>query len=57
MVCILKFSNGHNSVNSVGGVMVLVLSILPDSVVYLYPVLSKYLIRFQSCGPEQQGRR
>ena len=32
MVCILKFFKGHNSKNSVGGVMVLVLSTLPDSV-------------------------
>ena len=31
-VCILKFSKGHNSVKSVGGVMVLVLSTLSDSV-------------------------
>ena len=38
MVCILKFSKGHNSVNSVGGVMVLVLSKLSDSVLYLYQV-------------------
>ena len=52
MVCILKFSKGHNSVNSVGGVMVLVLSTSPDSVLYLYQVLSKYLIGFQSYGPE-----
>ena len=46
---------GHDSVNS--GVMVLVLSILSDSVLYLYQVLSTYLIRFQSYGPEQQGQR
>ena len=46
---------GHNSVNR--GVMVLVLSTLSDSVLYLYPVLSTYLIGFQSYGPEQQGRR
>ena len=52
MVCILKFSKGHNSVNSIGGVMVLVLSTLPDSVLYLHQVLSKYLIVFQSYGPE-----
>ena len=32
--------------------MVLVLSTLPDSVLYLYQVLSKYLIEFQSYGPE-----
>ena len=53
MVCILKFSKGHNSVNSIGGVMVLVLFTLSDGVLYLYQVLSKYLIPFQSCGPEQ----
>ena len=53
MICILKFSKGHNSVNSVGGVMVLVLSTLSDNVSYLYQVLSKYLIGFQSYGPEQ----
>ena len=33
-VCILKFSKGHNSVNSVGGVMALVLSTLSDGVLY-----------------------
>ena len=54
MVCILKFSKGHNSVNSVGGVILIVLSILSDNVLYLYQVLSKYLIGFQSYGPEQQ---
>ena len=36
VVCILKFSKGHNSVNSVVGVMVLVLSISSVSVLYLY---------------------
>ena len=36
----------HNSLNSGGGVMVLVLSILSDCVLYLYQVLSKYLIGF-----------
>ena len=35
-VCILKFSKGSNSVNSVGGVMALVLSTLSISVLYLY---------------------
>ena len=35
-ICILKFSKGHNSVNNVGGVMVLVLSTLSDGVLYLY---------------------
>ena len=38
MVCILKFSKGHNSVKSVG-----VLATSPDSALYLYQVLSKYL--------------
>ena len=33
--------------------MVLNLFTLFDSVSYLYQVLSKYLIRFQSYGPEQ----
>ena len=47
-VCILKFSKGHNSVNCVGGVMVLNLSTLSDSILYLYKVLSKYLTGFQS---------
>ena len=37
--------------------MALVLSTLSDSVLYLYQVLSKYLIGFQSYRPEQQGRR
>ena len=54
MVCILKFSKGHNSVDSVGGVMVLVLyTSSSDGVLYLYQVMSKYLIGFQSYGPEQ----
>ena len=52
-VCILKFSKGHNSVNSVDGVMALALSRLSDSALYLYQVLSKYLIGFQSYGLEQ----
>ena len=56
VVCILKFSKGHNSVNSVGGVIVLILSKLSDSVLHLYQVLSKYLIGFLSYGLEQQGR-
>ena len=40
-VCILKFSKEHNFVNSVDGIMALVLSTLSDSVLYLYQVLSK----------------
>ena len=52
-VCILKFSKGQNSVNNVDGVMLLILSTLSDGVLYLYQVLSKYLIGFQSYGLEQ----
>ena len=52
-VCILKLSKGHNPVNSVGGVMALVLSTLSDGVLHLYQVLSKYLVGFQSYGLEQ----
>ena len=33
--------------------MVLILSILNDNALYLYQVLSMYLIGFQSYGPEQ----
>ena len=46
-VCIRTFSKGHYSVNSVGGVMVLALSTLSDSVLYLYHVLSYYLVGFR----------
>ena len=42
---------------NVGGVKVLVLSILSDHALHLYQVLSKYLIGLQSYGPEQKGRR
>ena len=52
VVCKLKFSEGHNAVNSVGGVMVPVLFTLSDSVLYLYQVLSEYLVGFQSYRPE-----
>ena len=52
-VCIMKFSKGHNSVNSVDGVMTLALSTLSDDALYLYQVLSKYLIGFQSNRLEQ----
>ena len=52
-ICKLKFAKGHNSVKNVGGVMVLVLSTLPDHALYLYKVMSQYLVEFQSYGPEQ----
>ena len=35
---ISKFSNGHDSVKNVGGVMVLVLCLLSDDALYLYKV-------------------
>ena len=36
-----QFTKGHNSVKTVNGVMVLVLSTLSDNGIYLYEVLSK----------------
>ena len=44
----LKYAKGHNSVKNVGGVLVLILSILFYNALYSYQVLSKYLIEFQS---------
>ena len=49
----LKFTKGHNSVKDEGGVTELVLSTLCDNAIYLYQVLSKYLVGFQSYDPEQ----
>ena len=43
-----EICKGHNSVKSVGRVMVLVLSKTSDNALYLYQVLPKYLIQFQS---------
>ena len=54
MVCILKFSKGHNSVNSIGGVMGLILS--TSSVVFYICTKfcqSRFPHRFQSYGPKQ----
>ena len=42
----LKFAKGRNSVKNVDGDMVLILSTMIDDVLYLYQVLSKYLIEF-----------
>ena len=36
---ILKVTKGHNSVNTLGGIMLLFLSILSDNALYLYQVL------------------
>ena len=43
-----KFTKGHNSVKTVGGVKILNLCTLSDDVLYLYPVSRKYLTGFQS---------
>ena len=40
-VCILKFSKGHNSVNSLGGVMALVLSTLSGGIFIFVPSFIK----------------
>ena len=48
MICILQFTKGHNSIKSVGGVRVLVLSTLSDNALYLSQILYKYLKGFQS---------
>ena len=40
---ILKFTKGHNSIKTVGGVTVLVLCTSPDYALYLSQVLRKYL--------------
>ena len=53
VICTLKFAMGHNSVKNVGGVMVLVLSTLFDNALYLYQVLPKYLMGYESYRPEQ----
>ena len=47
----------HNSVKRVDGVMILDLFTYSDSVSYVYQVLSKYLIWFQSYEPDQWDRR
>ena len=53
MICIWKFTKGHNSIKSVGGVMVVILSTLSDYALYLPTVLCKYLKGFQSYRPGQ----
>ena len=50
-ICILKFKKGHNSVKSVGGIMVLALSTSSYNALCLYQVLQMYLIGFQSYEP------
>ena len=44
----MKFAKGHNSVKNVDGVMVLFLSTMSDDALYLYQVLSEYLIGFRA---------
>ena len=43
---VLKFAKRHISIKHVDGDMVLTLSTMIDEVLYLYQVLSKYLIEF-----------
>ena len=43
----MKFTKGHNSVDSVVGVRVLVLCTSSDNALYLYQVLPKYLKGFR----------
>ena len=45
-ICVLKFAKRHISIKHVDGDMVLILSTMIDEVLYLYQVLSKYLIEF-----------
>ena len=51
----MKITKGHNSVESVGGVNVLVLCTSSDNALYmyLYQVLPKYLKGFQIYKPRQ----
>ena len=49
----IKFTKGHNSVKSVGGVKVLVLRTSSHNALYLYQGLQKYLKGFQSYRPGQ----
>ena len=53
MICILKFTKGHNSIKSLGGVKVLVLCTSSDNALYLYQLSPKYLKGFQSYRPGQ----
>ena len=48
-----NLQKGHNSAKSVVGVKVTVQYISSDNALYLYQVLQKYLIGFQSYGPRQ----
>ena len=50
---VTEINKGHNSVKDVDGVTELVLSILCDNAIYLYQVLSKKLVGFQSYDSEQ----
>ena len=49
----MKFTKGHNSVKSVGGVKLLVLCTSSDNALYLYQGLPKYLKGFHSYRPGQ----
>ena len=44
MICILKFAKGHNSVKSIGGIMVLDLSTSSDNALYWHRSASSVII-------------
>ena len=46
-IYILKFTKGHNSVITVGGVMLIVLCTFSDDALYLYQFSRKYLNDFR----------
>ena len=57
MICILKFTKGHNFVKTVDEDMVLALCTSADNALNLCKGLWKYLKGFQSNRPEQVGER
>ena len=47
MICMMKFTKGHNSIKSVSKVRSLALCISSNEALYLYQVLRKYLKAFR----------
>ena len=52
MICILKFTKGHNSSKPVGGVTVRIFCTVSDEALYVYHVSKKYLKGVQRKRPE-----
>ena len=52
MICIPKFTKGHNSASTVGEVMVRFFCTLSDDALYVYQVSKKYLRGFERNIPE-----